>query len=179
MATKTTDERAQQEPRGVPVAGLISIAVAALAMTALLVFLPTQQYVESLRVDNPHAWLASVEVRGEGDESWMPLGLVPPGGQASFDQVLDMGPAWEFRFSYAGTEGATVVVDRELLVEESWVVTVPDSFAARMEAEDLAPSGDTGAPTPDEEPLDDQQPSPDTTVQGDGSGNGTEVNPTP
>ncbi len=97
--------------------------------------------VERVTVDNPHEWPAGVEVAGGERDGWVGLGAVERQASETFEDVLDQGGQWAFRFSYAGVAGGEVALPRADLDRRGWKITVPDTFAERMRAAGLAPSG--------------------------------------
>ncbi|MDQ3569191.1 MAG: hypothetical protein M3396_00910 [Actinomycetota bacterium] len=100
----------------------------------------TAGHVASITITNPHRWPAGVEAAAENRQGWVGIGAVDASGTRAFEEVLDQGRVWVFRFSYAGVDGGELVVSRAELEGSQWKVTVPDEFANRLGAAGLGPS---------------------------------------
>ncbi len=111
----------------------------------LLVMMPaldSPAHVGQITIDNPHEWPASVDVAGaEQPDGWVGLGAVDGQASHTFQEVLDQGPHWRFRFSYGGAEGGELDMSRSELERRGWKLAVPDTFPDHMRAAGLAPSG--------------------------------------
>ncbi len=97
--------------------------------------------VERITVDNPHEWAASVDVAAIEEDGWVGLGTVDRQTSHTFEEVPEQGRQWRFRFSYGGAEGGEVAISRSELERRGWRVEIPNTFAERMRAAGLAPSG--------------------------------------
>ena len=97
-------------------------------------------HVERITIHNPHEWSAAVEASGASRRGWVGIGEVDKKATLDFGEVLDQGPVWVFRFSYAGVDGGEMKVYRTDLRRSGWKVTVPDEFANRMQGARLGPS---------------------------------------
>lgn len=123
---------------------LVALALAGAAAIALmsLVFAASRlpSYVDNVTVANPHQWDVGVEVSGAERDGWLGMGTVDRTGSYAFQQVIDQGQEWVFRFSYAGVDGGELVVPRSELEASGWKVTVPEQFAERMRTAGVGPS---------------------------------------
>ena len=115
--------------------------VVALLALALMSAVDSPDRVSRVTIDNPHEWAATVEVAALGSDDWLGLGTVGRQARQDFEEVLDQGGQWRFRFSYAGTQGGELTISRSELDGRDWTLTVPDSFPERMRAAGLAPTG--------------------------------------
>ena len=86
-------------------------------------------------VINPFRWKAVVDVGQVG------IGTVGRDRAATFDEVLDQGDGWTFRFSYAGVDGGRTTLSREELERQRWRIVVPDLFAQQMQVHRIPASG--------------------------------------
>jgi hypothetical protein len=129
-----------------PVVDGIAVAICAvvLAIVATSGRLEPPAHVHRLSVTNPTDWYATVAARPAGGGGWLNLGRVAPRTTATFTDVLDLGDTWELSFTYAGRVAAGAVVERAVLEDGDWVVTVPDDFAVEASATGLVPSLDPG-----------------------------------
>jgi hypothetical protein len=114
------------------------LGAAGLFLALMSVVYPTLRLptFETVTVQNPHAWVANVELADPGSSGGGGLGIgtVGPGETISFREVADQGRRWVFHFTYAGVT-AELQVDRATLRRNSWTVRVPDAFAAELRAQ--------------------------------------------
>ncbi len=115
------------------------VAVAFL-MLALMSAIEPPAHVSRITIDNPHEWAATVVVAGDETDGWMGLGTVERQASHTFEEVLDQGDQWRFRFSYGGADGGEVAMSRSDLERRAWKVVVPDTFADRMRAAGVSPT---------------------------------------
>jgi len=120
------------------------LAIAAVVVVAIVaLLLPGSRlpsYVDDITVVNPHQWDAGLEVTGTERDGWLGMGTVDRNASRRFEQVIDQGEQWVFRFGYAGVDGGELVVPRAELETSGWKVTVPQQFAERMRAAGVGPS---------------------------------------
>jgi hypothetical protein len=122
---------------------LLALACALALTLVLAVLVPattTPEHVKGITFSNPHSWPAGVEAGGQNKGGWVGIGAVDATGSRTFEEVLDQGPVWVFRFSYAGIDGGELAVPRAVLERSGWEVTVPDEFADRLRAAGMRPS---------------------------------------
>lgn len=113
-------------------------AALALVLTVRsLVEPPTR--VERIEITNPHQWVAVVDVTDARRTQELGLGAVDPAKSQSFEEVIDQGDTWIFRFSYAGVD-VERAIPRAELERDRWKVTVPDEFSERLEAAGTPPT---------------------------------------
>ena len=110
------------------------------AMIGVTHFTALPPRVDRLTMVNPHPYQLNVGVSDARGESQLLVGVVRRNRTAAYEEVIDQGPTWRFRFSYAGVEAGDLVVTRATLQQDRWRVTVPDLVAQRLEDEGLEPS---------------------------------------
>jgi hypothetical protein len=115
----------------------VVVAIAFTVMTAA----GSPGHVERVTVDNPHEWAASIEMAAVEKGGWVGLGTVDRQMSHTFEEVLDQCRQWRFRFSYGGADGGEVAISRSELERRGWRVEISNTFAERMQAAGLAPSG--------------------------------------
>ena len=96
--------------------------------------------VDRLTIVNPPPYHVNVAVSDGRGGSQLLVGTVRRDRTAAYEEVIDQGPTWRFRFSYAGVEAGDLVVTRATLQQDGWKLTVPDLVAQRLQAEGLGPS---------------------------------------
>jgi hypothetical protein len=125
-----------RRPDLVPALLITVVTVVVLALVSTTLRTPD---MVSLTVSNPSSWRAEVSVRGAGDTDWTDAGAVSRDGELTFLRLPDQGADWVVRFTYAD-ESSTVEVTRDELEASGWVVEVPPSFGAALEAAGVAPT---------------------------------------
>lgn len=124
--------------------GVLSALAACVGFVVVLAMLlwatRTPGHVPSITIENPHQWSSAVEAAGESRPGWLGIGAVDATATKTFGEVLDQGPIWVFRFSYAGVDGGELAVSRADLQRGGWKVTIPSEFAERMRAAGLPAS---------------------------------------
>jgi hypothetical protein len=98
--------------------------------------------VRQVTIVNPHSWQANVAVGRTGsDPGWIPVATPNRASTFTTHDVIDQGPTWLIRFSYAGLQ-TTATVARADLARSNWIIRVPDQFADALSAAGVAPSSD-------------------------------------
>ena len=125
--------------------GVIAAAVIGVALFATLAFwvmrttaLP--ESVDTLTIENPTEFSVDVAVSDSAARTWLPLGVVPAGGERAFTGVFDQGDEWVFRFRSQGVDSAPHSVDRSELAASAWTVVVPDSVPDELRAGGAEPA---------------------------------------
>lgn len=96
-------------------------------------------YVSEIVVANPTGYPLSVEVTGQADSAWLLLGTAQPGRDHRFQEVLDQGEVWVFRFGYGGRMAGELTVPRSELEESGWRVEVPLTVESTLLEEGAPP----------------------------------------
>ena len=120
---------------------LVGAGVVLVVMVVVAIAMQSPAHVRRITIDNPHEWAATVDVTAGERDGWVGLGTVERQASRSFEEVLDQGSQWRFRFSYAGIEGGELTISRSELEHLGWRLAVPDTFRHRMRAAGLGPSG--------------------------------------
>ena len=113
---------------------------AALGTVIFLGACASASFVDKVTIVNGTPYSANVDVTGKQRDGWLGLNTVEPQSTATFDQVIDQGEVWVFRFDYIGKYQQEVEVSRSKLEENDWTVEVPESFEHRL--------GEMGVPPP-------------------------------
>ena len=124
------------------VAGQAGAAALAALIAAVLTAAVTADpgTVDRITVVNPHPYQLAIDVAGEGDRSTMAVGTVERERRAVFEEVIDQGDRWVFRFSYGGAAAGEVAVTRDDLRRSGWTIETPPDAEARLHGAGLAPS---------------------------------------
>jgi hypothetical protein len=121
---------------------LLVVALAgALGFFALLRWaIPSVAFVDHVAVVNPSVYALEVEVGGAEHHGRVGLGTVQRESTARFEEVVDQGDQWVFRFTSAGEPGGELTVSRQKLEADRWRVRVPQEVGDRLRAAGLPPS---------------------------------------
>ena len=123
----------------------MTAACAVAAVAALVGMLPVISGLQPpvvrdrVTIENPTEWHAEVHV-SEPDGARLHIGTVAGEGKHTFQDVIDPGSGWLFRFSYAGGPPVEQYLSRTELEAARWTVTVPAAFGEQMLARDMPPS---------------------------------------
>lgn len=140
MSSVLTPPRPTRRHPVTPVVLLVGLA-AALALFALVRWaIPSVSFVDHVTVVNPTLYALDVEVSGAGDHGRVGLGTVPRESTARFDEVVDQGHRWVFRFTSGGEPGGEVKVSRRQLEADRWRLRVPQEVGDRLRTAGLPPS---------------------------------------
>lgn len=96
-------------------------------------------FVSELTVVNPTVYKLNVDLEGDG-RGRLGLGTVRREQSWTFEQVIDQGATWVFRFSYGGVPGGELTMTRARLEAEGWQITVPADVGERLRLVGLRPS---------------------------------------
>jgi hypothetical protein len=122
-----------------PVLGGVLAALSFLLVVAVVApALRVPAHQEALEVENPHPWLAHVEVaavdRDGRPDGWVGLGGVDGRSTHTFAEVVDLGDRWAFRFTYGDVQ-VEQTLERDHLRAAGWRISVPAGFAAQLRAD--------------------------------------------
>ena len=122
---------------------IIAIAAAVAALALLLAaqrLLPAAASVRRVTVANPTPYHLEIDATGVGRAHAVTLGPIGREQEKTFDDVIDQGGAWIFRFASGGTAGGEMRVARAELDRNGWKITVADDIGRRLRAAGVPPS---------------------------------------
>src|SRR5262249_40666540 len=109
--------------------------VAAIALILVATRLTeTPSTVDHLVIQNPTKFDLAVDVAGGDGGGWMAVGAVRRGSAGTFQDVVDQGDTWTFRFSAQGEDSDAVKVSRDDLARAGWKLEVPASVSDSLQA---------------------------------------------
>lgn len=127
--------------RPIVLVGLVAIIAALLLLLGLKQLLnPSASLVDRVTIVNPTPYQISLRVSRAGWDTGTALGTVAHGATKTFDDVLDQGEHWIFRFSASDLDGGELSVTREDLSRGHWNLTIPGAVAERLAAAGASPS---------------------------------------
>jgi hypothetical protein len=139
-ASLLTPARSARRPQ-VALAALVAILAGAFGLFALVRWaIPSVAFIDHVTVVNPGVYDLEVEVKGADDDGWLGLGTVQRGAMASFDEVIDQGDQWVFRFGSGGQPGGEVTLSRSQLRTDGWRLEVPTDVLDRLRTAGVPPS---------------------------------------
>jgi hypothetical protein len=114
------------------------VVVAAGAVFGASEALRGPQFVDRVTIENPTRFDVEVDVAG-ADGRVLGLSQVLAGRTKTIRDVIDQGKVWTFSFSHAGTDAASLEIDRAALDRNDWKVEIPPEVARRLEAAGYEP----------------------------------------
>ena len=96
-------------------------------------------HVERITFVNAGDFPARVDVTDENRSGWLGIGIVPSNQETSFDEVIDQGETWVFRFDYAAKHQEEIELSRSDLERNRWTVEVPAEFEATLRELGVSP----------------------------------------
>jgi hypothetical protein len=111
-----------------------------LSITLLFAACDDVSYVERLVLVNPTDYNVLVDAKGGDGASWLPLGIANRNAETVKEELIDMGPTWVFRFSYAGEQLSQDPISRRDLVRRRWRYEIPERVGQSLKEKGYAPS---------------------------------------
>jgi len=118
--------------------GGIAATVAIFALAGRV--LSSRSFVDRVVIVNPTLYQLEIDVVGADRSHGVGLGTVEREDSTTFEDVIDQGAEWVFRFESGGYDGGEARITRERLEGDGWQFTVPAEVGRRLEAAGLAPS---------------------------------------
>jgi len=97
------------------------------------------KFISRVTVVNPTAYDLDVDIASGAGDGWTGLGTVERTGDETFQDVVDQGDTWIFRFSYGGKTAGEVRMTSQDLSRARWRVEVPPTFADTLRAAGVSP----------------------------------------
>ena len=111
----------------------VAIAVVALGLLfAAQQLLPTTSSVRRITVTNPTPFHLEIDATGVGKAHSVTLGAIGREQDKTFDDVIDQGDQWIFRFSSGATAAGEMRIPRSQLEQSDWKLTVSPDVANRL-----------------------------------------------
>ena len=111
----------------------IAITIALLVIIVLGAFvLDGPARVHRLTLDNPSEFEVAVDVSSGPHGGYVPLAVLGVNTTRDYQDVLDQGRTWVFRFRSQGRQADIVTVTREQLAAANWTMTVPDAAIQQL-----------------------------------------------
>ena len=126
-------------PAAVATTVVLGLTVVVLFLLAVRMTADRPSFVAELTVVNPTVYKIDVEVQGDGPRR-LELGSVRREQSSTYEDVIDQGARWVFRFSYGGVPGGELAVSRAQLEADEWRVVVPGDVGERLRLAGLRPS---------------------------------------
>jgi hypothetical protein len=120
------------------VAGAIAVVVALVFVAQQLT--PSKSFVSRITVVNPTPYHLEIDVIGAGRQVGVGLGPIRREQTKDFEDVIDQGREWIFRFHSGGTDGGEARIPRTRLEQDRWRLTVPPEVAQRLQSAGVRPS---------------------------------------
>ncbi|MBW3643302.1 MAG: hypothetical protein KY447_10350 [Actinobacteria bacterium] len=114
-----------------PLVGAVALVAAMVPIGRLLERPPV---VDQVAFENPTRYDITIEVTDGQRHGWMSVGMARRQTTTTFEQVLDQGEVWIFRFSAQGEQGGEQELPRQQLQDEQWHVRIPDRVGQALRA---------------------------------------------
>jgi hypothetical protein len=121
------------------VGGLVAVAVILGVSSAL----EGPALVDRVTIDNPTPYPLEVEVGGLDGGGRLALGPVASGERHAFASVVDQGDRWVVHVTSARSDGGEIVLSRNDLERNDWVITISDEVGAKLGAAGATPRTDS------------------------------------
>ena len=114
---------------------ITAVAAAVVAVGLLLAaqqLLPSTSSVRQITVTNPTPFHLEIDVTGVGKAHSVTLGAIGREQDKTFDDVIDQGDQWIFRFSSGTTDAGEMRIPRSELEQNHWKLKVSNDIGARL-----------------------------------------------
>ena len=122
------------------VAGFSVPGVVAAVLVNLPGCLDSPAMIDRLTVENPTRYDISIDATDHRRRGWIVLGTAHRDTTSTFEQIVDQGDQWIFRFSAQGEDGGELQVSRQQLQRDRWRIRIPTEVGEQLMV--------TGAPLP-------------------------------
>ena len=141
MSDLLAPPRPRTDRRAIAAGQAVAAAIApliAVVMTAAITADPGT--VDRITVANAHPYQLAIDVSAAGERATLAVGTVERERRAVFEEIVDQGERWVFRFSYGGASAGELTITRDELRRANWTIGTPPDAEARLRAAGLAPS---------------------------------------
>ena len=112
----------------------VAIVIAIVAVMVIgIVLLSGPARVGHLTVDNPTDYDVSIQLAPSTNGAWLPLAVVGVHSTREFQDVVDQGDTWVFRFRAQGQDAGDLTVTKADLEAAGWHVTVPATVVTQLQ----------------------------------------------
>jgi hypothetical protein len=119
----------------VVVGGVVAVALTLGVSRAL----EGPERVDRVTIDNPTPFPLEVDVSPPDGGARLALGPVAPGERHAFASVVDQGDRWLVHVTSARSDGGEIVLSRNELARNDWVITIPDEVGTKLAAAGATP----------------------------------------
>lgn len=119
-------------PAGVVVALVLAAAV------PLMRLLETPSFVDRISVENPTRYDIGIDVTDADRDGWMAIGTARRATSSTFQEIIDQGDVWIFRFRAQAEDGGELRVTRQELERDGWKLTIPESVGDDLQSKGAA-----------------------------------------
>lgn len=120
--------------------GVVVVIAAAALFWAVQRLTPSASFVKRVAVVNPTPYHLEVEVIGSNRTNSVTLGAIGREQTRTFEEILDQGHEWTFRFTSGYSDGGETKISRKDLAAAHWKITVPEAVAERLSLAGVPPS---------------------------------------
>jgi hypothetical protein len=133
-------EQPTMSPRRIQPLWIVLAVVAVLGLVIVSRLVPGPATVDRVTIRNGTEYDLDVGAAASDHDGWTPVGIAHAHSDRTFEQVIDHGGEWVFRFTGQGRDGGEEQITRAELETNDWVFTVPDAVGERIGATGAPPS---------------------------------------
>lgn len=119
--------------RGMGSAGLAVVVAVVVVVVAIPRLFDSPPLVDRLAVENPTGYDISIEATDGHRRGWVAVGTAQRATTTTFEEIVDRGDVWIFRFSAQGQDGGELRVARHQLDRDRWHVRIPVEVGEQLE----------------------------------------------
>lgn len=112
--------------RKVRVPYIVAAVAAVIAMVAVTKLFALPSVVDRITVENPTEYDVTIYLTDDNRDGWMAMGIARAETTMTFEQIIDHGDVWIFRFSIQGEDGVEVRLTRSELEDNKWRLPIPE-----------------------------------------------------
>lgn len=111
---------------------VVAVAVALLFAASELLKQPT--FIDEITVENPTRYDITIHVTDAGRDGWMAVGTGERQSTSTFEEIIDQGEVWIFRFAAQGEDGGELRRSKAELERANWQVKIPMSVSDTLQS---------------------------------------------
>lgn len=112
---------------------LVAAAAGVAAMLLLGRLMEQPTFIDEISIDNPTRYDIRIQVTGGDRDGWMTIGTARRDSTSTFEQIVDHGDVWIFRFTAQLEDGGELRLKRTALESAGWRFEIPESVGDELQ----------------------------------------------